>query len=366
MRPIACIVLPTFNEAKNVTVLLPLIFEQAKKIESHELQVLVVDDNSPDGTAEVVKGLMNSFPGLHLISGEKKGLGDAYKRGMAYAINHLKADIIFEMDADLQHDPVMIPLFVDLYRHGFNVVIGSRFLPGAEMPNISHYRKFLSLFGNWLIRFFGGLPRIRDLTSGYRCIDAKLIEKCDFRNLSTTGYSFQTSLIFELLRNGARVIEVPINFPDRKFGQSKLSFPDQLEFLINLLKIRFRESYDFVRFIIIGSIGIIVNMSFFILFTRIMKFPLEVSALLAIETSVISNFMLTNTGTFRGKKIFDRFLTKVISYHKKALSGIMANFFILLILVRIFTMYDLLANFIGIWVGIVINYLINAFLNWKE
>jgi len=365
MKPVACIVLPTYNEAQNIPVLLPLIFAQQESIKSHDLQVLVVDDHSPDGTAEMVRKLVKNSAGLHLITGEKKGLGDAYKRGMSYAIKELHAEIIFEMDADLQHDPAMIPLFIDLYNRGFNVVIGSRFLPGAEMPNISTYRKFLSLFGNWLIRFFGGLPRIHDLTSGYRCIKAELIERCDFKNLSTTGYSFQTSLIIELLRNGARIIEVPISFPERKFGQSKLSFPDQLEFLINLLKIRFRKSYDFVRFIIIGSTGVVVNMSIYIILTRIIGFALEISALLAIEASVLSNFILVNTATFRQKKILDHFFKKVITYHEKVLAGILANFFILLILVKILGVYDLLANFIGIAVGIVINYSISAILTWK-
>ena len=121
------------------------------KISSHELHVLVVDDNSPDGTGDIVKKMQQQFPTLHLLTGQKKGLGDAYKRGMAHAIDKLNADIIFEMDADLQHDPAMIPLFVDLYKNGFTLIIGSRFLTGAEMPDMSYYRKFLSLFGNWRI-----------------------------------------------------------------------------------------------------------------------------------------------------------------------------------------------------------------------
>ena len=366
MKPIACIVLPTYNEAQNISILLPEIFAQSDKISSHELQVLVVDDSSPDGTAEIVKNMQQQYPSLHLLIGQKKGLGDAYKRGMAHAIDKINADIIFEMDADFQHDPNMIPLFVDLYKNGFTLIIGSRFLPGAEMPEMSYYRKFLSLFGNWLIRFFGGLPRLRDFTSGYRCIKASLIKKCDFSSLSTTGYAFQTSLIFELLRNGARVIEVPINFPDRLHGTSKLSFPDQLEFLVNLLKIRFRKRYEFVRFLIIGLSGLIINLGIYFMLTRYLDFSITLAALFGIEGSLISNFLMKNFLGFRGSFKFYNILTQLFEYHKYVFIGITLNFLALLILVKFFGVYDLLANFLGILLGALVNYFFDAFLLRKK
>jgi dolichol-phosphate mannosyltransferase len=160
MRKKACILLPTYNEAENVKFVIPKIFVQAGKIPSHELHVLVVDDNSPDGTQDVVYGLMKQYKNLHLISGEKEGLGEAYKRGMAYVRENLPCDLVFEMDADGQHDAALIPLFVDLANHGFSLVIGSRFAPGGSTPDFSFRRKLISLVGNWMIRFLGGLPRI--------------------------------------------------------------------------------------------------------------------------------------------------------------------------------------------------------------
>ena len=366
MKPVACVVLPTYNEAQNVTKLLPEIFAQAEKIQSHELHVLVVDDNSPDRTGDIVKRMQKQFTALHLLSGEKRGLGDAYKRGMAHAINNLNADIIFEMDADFQHDPDLIPLFIDLYRNGFTLIIGSRFLPGAEMTDMSYYRKFLSLFGNWLIRFFGGLPRLRDFTSGYRCIQANLIEKCDFSNLSTTGYAFQTSLIFELLRNGARVIEVPINFPERLHGTSKLSFPDQLEFLINLLKIRFRESYEFVRFVIIGTLGVFVNLGTYIGLTRIFNLSIEIAILVAIEISILSNFIFGNIWVISTRASTKNILTKFLNFQKSVLPGGIVNFLVFIIFVTLLGLYDIIANIIGITSGILTNYVLNSFLSWRK
>ena len=241
MNKIGCVVLPTYNEAANVRVVIPLIFEQAVRIPSHDLHVVVVDDNSPDGTAAVVREFMTTLPNLHLLTGEKKGLGEAYKRGMAYALESLHADLIFEMDADLQHDPALLPLFVVLANNGFSLVIGSRFTLGGTTPNFPWRRRVISIVGTWLVRLFGGLPALRDCTSGYRCIKADVFAKCDLRGVASRGYAFQSSLLCELVRNGARIIEVPIVFEERKQGESKLSFQDQSEFLLNLFKLRFRR-----------------------------------------------------------------------------------------------------------------------------
>jgi dolichol-phosphate mannosyltransferase len=216
-------------------------------IATHDLHVVVVDDDSPDGTSEVIRGLMTTFPNLHLSTGKKKGLGEAYKRGIAYASNELGADLILQMDADFQHDPGLLPLFVTLTNYGFSLVIGSRFVSGGATPNFPWYRKVISLTGTWLVRQFGNLPPLTDCTSGYRCIKAQVVRKCDLSGLATRGYSFQSSLLCELLRNGARVIEVPIIFNERQRGTSKLSFQDQVEFLSNLPKLRNKASDLAVR-----------------------------------------------------------------------------------------------------------------------
>jgi len=238
--PVACVILPTYNEVENVTQVIPAVFQQAAKISSsHELHVLVVDDDSPDGTHAAVKKLQRKYKNLHVIGGMKRGLGDAYKRGITYALKHLSPDVIIQMDADGQHDPEKLPQFIALSNSGISLVIGSRLAPGGETPDFSLWRKFLSHFGNWLIRSLGGVRKIHDCTSGYRCIKADVVKKCDLTRLSTRGYSFQSSLLSELLRNNATFIEIPILFKPRMHGISKLAFRDQLEFLLNIVKIRF-------------------------------------------------------------------------------------------------------------------------------
>jgi len=362
----ACVVLPTYNEAENVKFVIPGIFEQAGKISTHELHVLVVDDNSPDGTQDVVSGLMKQYKNLHLISGKKEGLGEAYKRGMAYASENLSPDLVFEMDADGQHDASLIPLFVDLANHGFSLVIGSRFAPGGSTPDFSFRRKLISLVGNWMIRFLGGLPRIHDCTSGFRCIKADVLEKCEFGFLSTRGYSFQSSLLFELLRNGAHVIEVPIVFPDRQFGESKLSMQDQVEFLVNIAKLRFRQSEEFIKFLTVGFSGVFVNLGIYIFLTRILGVALELASPVAIEISIITNFLLNHYWTFNGRTTETSFFRKLFRFHMAAGVAGVINYTVFLLLLNVFNMHDILSNIIGICVGALFNYFLNSFWTWKK
>ncbi len=366
MEQRACIILPTYNEAKNIPIIIPRIFAQSEKIATHDLHVLVVDDKSPDGTEEEVRKCMETFANLHLISGEKRGLGEAYKRGMDHAIEFLDPDIIFEMDADLQHSPDLLPLFVSLTTYDFSLVIGSRFAPGGSTPNFSFRRRLLSNVGNILIRLFGGLPKIHDCTSGFRCIKAELIKKCEFGYLSTRGYSFQSSLLCELLRQGARVIEIPIVFPDRVHGESKLTFNDQVEFLVNLFKIRFRSSGAFLRFLGTGLSGLIVNMLVYILLTRAFGSALEYAAALAIEISILWNFVMRGFMDAEGRREGSKWFGDLLSYHRVMLFGAVVNFGILILLANGFGIWDILSNLIGIIAGIVVNYYVRSLRAWNE
>jgi dolichol-phosphate mannosyltransferase len=365
-KPIACIVMPTYNEAKNIEVIIPKIFQNSNHIRSHRLKILVVDDSSPDGTAECVKDLQDRFKDLHIISGEKKGLGDAYKRGFAHAINLFKPDLIIQMDADGQHSPELIPVFISLANWGFSFIIGSRFAPGGETINFSLWRKFLSYSGNWLIRFLGGIPRIHDCTSGYRCIKTHLIQSCNFDFLSTRGYSFQSSLLCELLRNKAKVIEVPIIFHDRLYGDSKLTYRDQIEFLFNIAKIRFRRSQEFVKFCCVGFSGLIINMGIYIALTRQMGLDAFISSPIAIEISILSNFYLNHIWTFNKRDNSTPLFSKLIKFHFVAGVAGITNYVTFITLLTVFGIFDILANFIGILSGTIINYALNSIWTWKQ
>jgi len=365
MKNKACIVIPTYNEAENISIIIPWIFEEAKKIETHDVHVLIVDDNSPDGTQGAVRRCMDKFPNLHLITGKREGFGEAYKRGFDHAIKTFDPDIILQMDADLQHSPSLLPLFVSLTNYGFSLVIGSRFVPGGSTPNFSLQRRFQSLFGNWLIRFLGGLPHIHDCTSGYRCIKTELIKKCDLSFFSTRGYSFLSSLLCELLRNGARVIEIPIQFTGRLHGESKLSFRDQIEFLLNIAKIRFRKSEEFIKFCFVGGSGVFVNMGMYVLFTRSAGMMYYIGAPIAIELSILWNFLWNNVWTFRKREAGTNWMTRLIRFHAVVCASGLINYSILLLLVAVFGLWDILANIIGIGFGTLINYFMNSLWTWR-
>ncbi len=364
-RKRACIVLPTYNEAENVRALVPQIFAEAARIESHELHVLVVDDGSPDGTQDAVRGLMERYPRLHLATGEKRGLGDAYQRGFALALRDLRPDLVLQMDADLQHPPALLPLFVTLADHGFSLVIGSRFAPGGGTPRFSRRRKLISALGNWLIRFLGGLPRLHDCTSGFRCIQADILRRCDLSFLATRGYSFQTSLLFELLRNGARPIEVPMIFGTRIHGESKLSLRDQLEFLANVFRIRFRRSEEFVKFCAVGASGVAVNTGMLV-GLRHAGLPLEAASALAIEAAVLSNFALHSGWTFRSRRTGRSLAGRLARFHVVSGAAALVNFLLLLLLVRGFHVWYVLANLAGIAAATLVNYAMNSRWTWKD
>lgn len=236
-----CVILPAYNEARNLAVLLPRVFRQTARIRPCELHVLVVDDNSPDGTAEAVRRYMQICSTLHLLTGPKNGLGEAYKRGIAYSVDCLEADLLVQMDADLQHDPELLPRMVRLCEENARaLVIASRFAPGAS-SSLTPARSMLSHTASRLARLCGGLPPVADCTSGFRCFSASLLAGCNLSGLATRGYSFQTALLYELIRNGAQVAEVPQAFGVRRYGDSKLTLRDCLELLRTLAGLSMRR-----------------------------------------------------------------------------------------------------------------------------
>ena len=363
----ACIVLPTYNEAENIESITKAIFAMQSSIPTHELYVLVVDDNSPDGTQDIVKQQMHQFPNLHLITGKKVGLGDAYKRGISFAITTFKPDLLLQMDADGQHDPNLIPEFINLANNGFSLVIGSRFIDGGETPDFSIWRKFLSIFGNWLVRNLGGIKHVKDCTSGFRCIKANLISKCAFDYLSTRGYSFQSSLVYELIRHGAKPIEVPIIFKDRVKGDSKLTLADQIEFLINIGKITFHKSEDFIKFCCVGFVGVIVNIGTYLLLERQFQVPSQIAINIAIEVSIVSNFFFNNYWTFkkRAKKLPVYIRLVIFNIVSLVTTVVFYNLLFFLLFTQL-GINDVISILISITAGTISNYTINSILTFRK
>jgi dolichol-phosphate mannosyltransferase len=300
-----------------------------------------------------------------MITGEKKGLGDAYKRGFRHALSFFKPDLIFQMDSDGQHDPMLIPGFIEQINAGHSLVVGSRFVEGGSTPDFSFRRKFISKMGNFLVRYVGGVRHIKDCTSGYRCISSAYLEKCNLGFLSTRGYSFQSSLICELVMQGASCKEIPITFSIRQSGSSKLSLTDQIEFLFNIPKLGFHSHKDFVKYSVVGFSGVLINLGGYILLTRYFGMAEEVAPLISIETSLISNFLFNNFWTFK-KRYPSPFLSRLMQFHLVAGFTGVINYTAFFIMFKALMINDILANLIGIAVAAILNYLINSNWTWKR
>ncbi len=225
------IVLPTYNERENVKILIPRIFETLRK-NKLDVDILAVDDSSPDGTADALASLGKKYPIRVISRASKMGLGSAYLAGFRESVKD-KIDIIFEMDSDLSHDPSYIPGFVEKINEGFDVVIGER----KEYIGWKWNRKLISWMGNSLGKHLAGI-KINDLTSGYRAYRMKVINKMDLDDITSNGYAFQLEILAKAKSEGFKIGSIPIVFYDRKRGKSKLAKRDMVEFLTLAVKLR--------------------------------------------------------------------------------------------------------------------------------
>jgi dolichol-phosphate mannosyltransferase len=220
----AIVVIPTYNESENLPLLVPQVLAQDPRLE-----VLVVDDASPDGTGKLADDLARGSPRVHVLHrAAKEGLGPAYRAGLRRALE-LGAELVLQMDADFSHPPDVLPtLLAESERH--DVVLGTRYLHGITVVNWPIQRILISWFGNWYARQVTGLP-ISDTTGGFRCIRRELLERVGLEHIRSNGYAFQIELNYRMNRCGARVKEVPFFFLDRTRGVSKLSKRIALEAL---------------------------------------------------------------------------------------------------------------------------------------
>jgi len=230
------IVVPTYNERENVKQLIPQIFEIFKENEING-NVIVVDDNSPDGTADAVKKLQKSYPIILIERPEKIGLGSAYITGFKKALKN-GSDAIFEMDADLSHDPKEIPNFIKKVNDGFDVVIGSRRTEGGKVIGWGWYRKLISWGGNFIGKHIAGINGVDDITSGYRVYKKDTLKRIDLEEIESSGYAFQLEMLGKSIKIGARIDVIPIIFHNRYSGKSKLSKRETFSFFLTALKLR--------------------------------------------------------------------------------------------------------------------------------
>jgi dolichol-phosphate mannosyltransferase len=211
------IIIPTYEESANIAAVL-----RRTRASAPTTDVLVVDDTSPDGTATVVREIASELGQITLLERpEKTGLGSAYRAGFEFGLDH-GYDVLVEMDADLSHDPIVIPELLQAVANGADLAIGSRYVPGGATPGWSRHRRLLSRAGNWYARRALGLDT-HDATSGFRAYRASIVRAIDAASTRATGYGFQIELAYLVARRGGSIAEVPIEFVERTSGASKMS-----------------------------------------------------------------------------------------------------------------------------------------------
>lgn len=229
------IIIPTYNEKENIISLVSAIFENFFGI-----SILVVDDNSPDGTAQVVRGLQNKFPRLILHQRfADRGFGKSYIDGFKKAASEEQYEKIVMMDADFSHNPEEIPKMIEKLPD-YDVIIGSRYVKGGRIENWNWKRRFLSRFANFYARIILGMP-IKDMTAGFMCFRKNILEDIDLNSIKSEGYAFLVELKYEMFKKGYKTFEHPIIFKERREGQSKMSFKNIWEAVFIPWKLRFSK-----------------------------------------------------------------------------------------------------------------------------
>ncbi|SHJ78951.1 dolichol-phosphate mannosyltransferase [Reichenbachiella agariperforans] len=232
------VIIPTFNEKENIQAIIQTVIDLDQGFD-----VLIVDDGSPDGTATLVKSMMEVHPQIHIIEREGKlGLGTAYITGFQFAIDH-GFDYIFEMDADFSHNPAdLIRLRTACREDGYDMAVGSRYISGVNVVNWPMDRVLMSYFASIYVQFITGIP-VKDTTAGFKCYRREVLDTIGLDNIHFVGYAFQIEMKFQAWKYNFKITEVPIIFTDRTLGHSKMSRGIFKEAVIGVIQMKIKSLF---------------------------------------------------------------------------------------------------------------------------
>lgn len=348
------VLVPTYNERENISALLEAICVHPN------VQVLVIDDASPDGTAEAVRAHPSFERDVFLLSREKKqGLGAAYRAGFAWGLDR-DYSTLTQMDADFSHHPDDLPRLLAEIAGGADVAIGSRRIPGGQVVGWNSWRRFCSAAAMTTSRLLLGL-KTKDVTAGFRTWRRTFLEKLSVQSLKSNGYAFQEELVLTAERLGAHISEVPVIFRDRKQGKSKLGVPEMGEFFYTLGRLTLIRRKRFATYAMIGAMGSVVDLSGFILLHHLWSFDLLTANIIATSLAVVHNFFWHHFVTFK----HHRKRTRVVFMEFIAVSaiGVALNSAVVVSMVAI-GLWPVVAKVVAIGCVTVWNYLLNSRLTF--
>lgn len=392
----AVVIIPTYNERGNIEKAIDTLHGVFSKIKDWDMHVLVVDDTSPDKTYEVVAEYEKKHKDVHLLINKKKsGLGGAYIAGMKKAFGELKADAVFEFDADLSHDATKIPLFLKSLDAGNDMVLGSRYIPGGSMPkDWGLHRKILSVGANILIMIVFADFKIRDWTSGFRAITKKVFDAVspELDSSQFSGYTFQIGFLYHAQRKGFKIDpNIAYHFVDREIGQSKVG-PEYIKnTLLFIFQMRIQEllRMKFFKFALVGGLGAAIQFIGLEVFRAVLpEFTVLqyitdylTAVFLSIEVAILSNFILNNAWTFAQEKIqAAQYLPKFLQFNLASAGSILIQLIVNFIgehAIGLFSLFTVpVAGFvvdtghiylaIGILLGMIWNFFAYTTFIWKK
>jgi len=352
------VVIPTFNERDNIK---PLIERLGRTLEGKQYEILLVDDNSKDGTVNAAAEMSEKFPVKVLVRSNERGLATAVLHGIKYA----QGNIIGVMDADLQHPPEITAKLLEAIENGADMAVGSRYVKGGGVPNWSLLRRIISKGASMLGHIF--LPdtrKVKDPMSGLYMFRRECIEGIVFKPI---GYKILMEML--VMGNFKNVVEVPFIFEDRSSGRSKMKARQQIEYLHHILSLMKRkgELLRLMKFIGVGLSGVIVNEGILWLLTDIAGIKYYISSPFAIEASIISNFILNNRFTFGDRRIArnGNFFVRLLKFNVTCIIGALIQYGLLILFTHVFGVNYLISNLIGIVVAFVWNYVLSLTWTWK-
>jgi dolichol-phosphate mannosyltransferase len=358
MKDTISLIIPTFNEKDNIT---PLVERVHKALSGYDHEIILVDDNSSDGTIEAAEALSSSYPVKVIVRRNERGLASAVVHGLKQA----SGNIIGVMDADLQHPPEKLPDLLKAIESGADMAIGSRYIPGGGCPNWDLMRKIVSKAALMVSHILLPSTRaVKDPLAGFFMFRR---DKVDISKLKPVGYKI--SLEVMLTGSFKNIVEVPYIFEERSAGQSKLNMMQNWDYLKHVFSLMARtgELAMFIKFVAVGLTGVLVNEGVYWLLTRfggLANYDYW-AVVIGIETSIITNFILNDTFTFATRRAGKSFMGRLLKFNLICVVGAGIQWGLFMLFTRVFGVYDLLSNFIGIVVAFLWNYLVNRNWTWK-
>ena len=361
------IAVPTYNEAPNIERFITAVFEHIP----NDAEVLVIDDNSPDGTAALVEALIARYSErLHILNRpEKQGLAQAYLAAFDWGLSR-DYEIFLEMDADFSHNPVYIPeMLKQIQTH--DAVIGSRNIKGGGVEGWSAWRNLVSKGGSLYSRIILGCP-IRDLTGGFNMWRKSALGKIGLGNIISRGYSFQIEMKYRAFCSGCSIKEIPILFADRKLGKSKMSKGIFIEALLNIWKIKKAVGRDsgidqFIKFAVTGGLGTVTNVAIFFLLVDKLYLPEIPVSIICFLIAVTQNYIINQKWSFRQNIDENKLsLKRWTGFVTGSLFGLAINIVVMKLVITFFELpYKFIAQLVGISVGMIVNFFISKNLIFK-